>query len=195
MIAYVSGRLTEKYPTHVVVECNGIGYHLNISLHTYSNLPESEAVKLYTHLAIREDAHVLYGFSSDEERVMFRHLISVSGVGASTARAILSGMSPTEVQQAIAGGDVETFKRVKGIGAKSAQRIIVDLKDKLDKEGLILIDNFAGSGNRIRNEALSALSTLGFDRKSAQKVVDELMKKLGENVTVEELVKEALKNF
>lgn len=195
MIAHLNGRLVEKYPTHAVIECGGVGYHVNISLNTFSKLGDRESVKVLTHLVVREDAQILYGFYNTEERTIFRHLISVSGVGAATAMTVLSSMNPDEVQVAIASNDVDAFKRVKGIGAKSAQRIIVDLKDKLEKEGLIISDNFAAPNNTTKIEALSALSTLGFDKKVAGKVLDKYMQQQGEDVSVEDLVKHALKNM
>lgn len=195
MIAHLHGRLVEKYPTYCVVDCNGVGYHVNISLNTFSKLGDSESVKVLTHLVVREDAQILYGFHNEEERSMFRNLVSVSGVGAATALTILSAMTPAEVTQSIAANDVDTFKRVKGIGAKSAQRIIVDLKDKLEKEGLVVMDNFSGSNNTNKNEALSALVTLGFDKRVAGKVLEKCVQEQGSDVGVEELVRFALKNM
>lgn len=193
MITHIQGRLIEKNPAYAIIDCNGVGYYLNISLNTFSKIGTDEFCKLYTHLSIREDAHTLYGFADQEERNVFRLLISVSGVGASTARMILSSLSPAEVQQAIAASDVNTLKNIKGIGAKSAQRIIVDLKDKIGKED-ILPDNVTISGNTIKNEALSALITLGFDKKKADKALDKSMKEVGD-VSVEELIKITLKSL
>lgn len=195
MIAHIDGRLAEKDPTYVVIDCGGVGYHLNITLNTFSKIGDSERLKLITHMVVREDAQILYGFIDYEERAMFRQLISVSGVGASTARVILSSMTPSEVQQAIIAGDASTLKKVKGIGGKSALRIIVDLKDKLEKEGLILNDNFVGSNNTTKNEALSALVTLGFDKRAAEKAVDKLVNETDSDLSVEELIKLALKSF
>jgi Holliday junction DNA helicase RuvA len=195
MIAHIDGRLAEKDPTYVVIDCGGVGYHLNITLNTYSKIGDSERIKLITHMVVREDAQILYGFFDYEERAIFRQLISVSGVGASTARVILSSMTPKEVQQAIVGGDASTLKRVKGIGGKSALRIIVDLKDKLEKEGLIFNDNFVGSNNTTKNEALSALVTLGFDKRAAEKAVDKFLNETDSDLSVEELIKLALKSF
>jgi Holliday junction DNA helicase RuvA len=193
MITHIQGRLTEKNPAYAIIDCNGVGYYINISLNTFSKIGKDEFCKLYTHLSIREDAQTLYGFADQEERSMFRLLISVSGVGANTARMILSSLNPAEVQQAIATSDVNTLKGIKGIGAKSAQRIIVDLTDKIGKED-ILFDNVSVSGNTMRNEALSALITLGFDKKKAEKTLDKSMKEAGE-VSVEELIKITLKNL
>lgn len=189
MIEFLNGRLIEKSPAHCVIECNGVGYYLNVSVNSSSALKE-ESCKIYTHLQVREDAHTLYGFVSLEEREMFRKLISVSGVGATTAQLILSGMTSEEVMHAILGEDVAKFKSVKGIGAKSAQRIIVDLKDKISKEGIQ--GNFSMlSNNTSKEEALSALAALGFVKLSANKVLDKILKN-NPDATTEELVKQAL---
>lgn len=193
MIEFLKGRLAEKNPSYAVIECNGVGYYVNISLNTFSLLADSEMVNLFTHLAIREDAHVLYGFSDKEERTFFRQLISVSGVGASTAQMVLSSLSPGEAISAIANGDVATVQSVKGIGAKTAQRIIIDLKDKVNKiDGAIDISLTAH--NTSRQEALSALFALGFDKNKSTKMVDNLLNSNGE-MPVEELVKLALKKL
>jgi Holliday junction DNA helicase RuvA len=193
MIEFIKGRLVEKNPSFVVVDCQGVGYYLNISLHTFEHIPDQESVQLYTHLAIREDAHVLYGFSDKEERLFFRQLISVSGVGASTAQLVLSSLSPKDAMAAIATGDVRTLQGVKGIGAKTAQRIIIDLKDKIGKfDGSS--DISFGSHNTNRQEALSALFALGFDKNSSTKMVDNLLK-TNADLPVEELVKAALKKL
>lgn len=193
MIEFISGRLVEKNPAYAVIDCNGVGYYLNISLHTFSQLPSDEACKLYTHVAIREDAHTLYGFADHFERQLFRLLISVSGVGASTARVILSSLNPVEVQEAIANADVNLLKSIKGIGAKSAQRIIVDLKDKIAKAENEVDISFQSS-NTTKDEALSALDVLGFNRNAAEKAIDKLLRS-GDSFSVEELVKNALKNL
>lgn len=193
MIEFLKGRLAEKNPSYAVIECNGVGYYVNISLNTFSLLGDGEMVNLFTHLAIREDAHVLYGFSDKEERTFFRQLISVSGVGASTAQMVLSSLSPGEAISAIANGDVATVQSVKGIGAKTAQRIIIDLKDKVNKiDGATDISLTAH--NTSRQEALSALFALGFDKNKSTKMVDNLLKSNGE-MPVEELVKLALKKL
>ncbi|QMU63209.1 MAG: Holliday junction branch migration protein RuvA [Flavobacteriaceae bacterium] len=193
MITQIRGRLVEKSPTYVVVECSGVGYLLHISLNTFSNLPEAEELKLYTHLAIREDAHTLYGFASKTEREIFRLLISVSGVGASIARTMLSSMTPEEIQQAIASDNVAVIQSVKGIGAKTAQRVIVDLKDKILKT--FNIDEVSISQNNTnKDEALSALEVLGFHRKQSEKIVNTILQKSPE-ITVELLIKKALKNL
>lgn len=191
MIDYITGRVTELNPAFTVVECNGIGYSINISLNTYAVLEQADSCRILIHEAIREDAHILYGFADAEERDLFRHLISVSGVGAGTARMVLSSMRPADLRQAITEGDVNIIKAVKGIGLKTAQRIIVDLKDKIGKHtgsGEII----AFSDNTAREEALSALVMLGFARSSAGKAVDNLMKE-DKSLPVEEIVRRALK--
>jgi Holliday junction DNA helicase RuvA len=193
MITHIQGRLIEKNPTDVVIDCNGVGYFINISLHTFSEIPASENVKLFTHLQVREDAHILYGFTSVAEREIFRLLISVSGVGASTARAMLSSLAPNQVLDAIAQNDITTIQSVKGIGAKTAQRVVLDLKDKILKVyGLSAIS--AGTSNTNKNEALSALETLGFNRKLAEKVCDNIVSE-NPQASVEMIIKQALKNL
>ncbi|MAN58535.1 MAG: Holliday junction branch migration protein RuvA [Flavobacteriaceae bacterium] len=193
MITHIEGRLVEKNPTDVVIDCNGVGYFINISLHTFSQLSSSEKLKLYTHLQVREDAHTLYGFVSKAEREIFRMLLSVSGVGAGTARTMLSSLSPEQVRDAIAADDVATIQSVKGIGAKTAQRIILDLKDKILK--LYGLDDVSAvSSNTNKNEALSALETLGFARKQAERVCDKIVKE-NPAASVEEIIKQALKNL
>ncbi|BCY28146.1 Holliday junction branch migration protein RuvA [Flavobacterium okayamense] len=193
MIAHIQGRLVEKTPTDVVIECNGVGYHINISLHTYSLIPDGENLKLFTFLQVREDAHTLYGFIEKQERELFKLLISVSGVGANTARTMLSSLQPTQIIQAIASNDVGTIQGVKGIGAKTAQRVILDLKDKVlkvyDLEDVSVVQN-----NTNKDEALSALEVLGFNRKAAEKVIDKIVKD-APNASVEQLIKQALKNL
>jgi len=193
MITHIKGKLVEKTPTDVVIECNGVGYFINISLHTFSQIPTSENVKLYTHLQVREDALILYGFSGVAEREIFRLLLSVSGIGASIARTMLSSLSPDQVTDAIASEDVTTIQSIKGIGSKTAQRVILDLKDKILKVyGLSGIS--ANSSNTNKNEALSALETLGFARKQIEKVCDKIVM---ENplASVETIIKQALKNL
>lgn len=193
MISHIQGRLVEKNPTHVVIDCNGVGYMLNISLHTYSNIPDTENLKLYTHLQIKEDAHTLYGFSSLAEREIFRLLISVNGVGASIARTMLSSLTPKQVREGIATGDVVLIQSIKGIGAKTAQRVILDLKDKILK--IYDIDEVSTpKDNTSKDEALSALEVLGFAKKQAERVVDKIVKNQPE-ANVETIIKEALKNL
>jgi Holliday junction DNA helicase RuvA len=193
MITHIEGRLVEKNPTDVVIDCNGVGYFINISLHTFSQLSPSEHIKLFTHLQVREDAHILYGFASRAEREIFRMLLSVTGVGASTARTMLSSLTPEQVREAIAAEDVATIQSVKGIGAKTAQRVILDLKDKILK--LYGLDDVSPvSSNTNKNEALSALETLGFAHKQAERVCDKIVKE-NPAASVEELIKLALKNL
>lgn len=193
MIHHLQGKLVEKNPTDLVIDCNGVGYFVNISLHTFAQLPKEEVIFLYTHLQVREDAHILYGFASKIEREIFRLLISVSGVGTSTARAMLSSLSPQQVMEAISSEDVNIIQSVKGIGAKTAQRVLLDLKDKIIKiYGIEAISPISSNTNK--NEALSALETLGFARKQAEKVCNAIVKNSPE-ATVEEIIKLALKNL
>ena len=193
MITHLKGKLIEKNPTNIVVDCNGVGYSVNISLHTFSQLPSGENVKLFIHLQVREDSHTLFGFSSKVEREVFRLLISVSGIGASIARTMLSTLSPEQVMEAITQNNIAVIQSVKGIGAKTAQRVVLDLKDKiikiygLDEVSLV-------SSNTKRNEALSALETLGFARKQVEKVCDDIVNK-NPNASVETIIKQALKNL
>lgn len=194
MIAYVKGELAEKTPSYVVVDCHGMGYLLQISLHTYAQLPHTGTVLLHTELIVREDAQILFGFAGTEERTLFRHLISVSGVGPNTARMILSSMSPDEISQAIVNNNVGVLQSIKGIGAKSAQRIVLDLKDKLQKEGIQTVEILGGTDNTTRQEALSALVMLGYNKATAQKTIAQILKKSGaQTMSVEQLIKEALK--
>lgn len=193
MLDYLSGKLVEKHPTHLVLECGGVGYFLNISLNTYSAIPDAENLKVYTHLQIREDAHTLFGFYTLAEREVFRLLISVSGVGSSTARTMLSSMTPAQVRDAIASEDVVAIKAVKGIGAKTAQRVILDLRDKVLK--VYDLDEVSPRPNNTnKEEALSALEVLGFARKSAEKVVDAALRQ-DPSLSVEGIIKSALKNL
>jgi Holliday junction DNA helicase RuvA len=193
MITHLEGRLVEKNPTDVVIDCNGVGYFINISLHTFSQIPDGENIKLYTYLQVREDAHSLYGFSSKVEREIFKLLISVSGIGANTARTMLSSLTPDQVKEGIASEDVALIQSVKGIGAKTAQRVIIDLKDKVLKvygmDELSLIPN-----NTHKDEALSALEVLGFNKKQSEKVIDRILK-TQPDALVEQIIKEALKNL
>ena len=193
MITHIQGKMIEKNPDHVVVECNGLGYHVNISLQTFSNIPDQENLKLYTHLVIREDAHILFGFYSKTEREIFKMLISVSGVGPSIAITMLSSMDTQEIQQAIGSEDVSKIQSVKGIGLKTAQRVIVDLKDKILKSYEISED-LSVSNNTIKIEALSALEVLGFSRKKIEKVIQVILQN-SPDISLEELIKQALKNL
>jgi Holliday junction DNA helicase RuvA len=193
MITHIRGKLVEKNPTFAVIETNGVGYWLNISLNTYSQLPDNEFVILYTHLSIKEDAHTLYGFINKTEREIFRLLISVSGVGPSIARTMLSSMTTDEIQQAIASNNVSVIQSVKGIGVKTAQRVLVDLRDKISKTYAI-DEVYVSQSNTIKNEALSALEVLGFNKKQIEKVVDKILLE-DKNLSVEVLIKNALKNL
>ncbi len=193
MIHHLKGQLVEKNPTYVVIDCNGVGYSVNISLNTFSLLPDSEAINLYTYLHVKEDSHTLYGFAEKSEREIFKLLISVSGVGTSTARTMLSSLHPREVTEAIASENVATIQSVKGIGAKTAQRVILDLKDKVLK---VMGDDevFASQSNTNKEEALSALEILGYNRRQAGKVVEKILKEEPES-TVESIIKLALKKL
>ncbi len=193
MITHIQGRLVEKHPTGVVIDCNGVGYYLQITLQTYSQLPDSENVMLYTHLQVREDAHTLYGFLTRSEREVFRLLISVSGVGAATARTMLSSLTPQEIVEAIAQNDLNVLKSAKGIGVKTAQRMVLDLKDKVLKI-YDLEEVSATSNNTNKDEALSALETLGFARKQAEKVCNQVIKE-HPDATAESIIKLALKKL
>jgi len=194
MIHHIKGRLVEKAPTHAVVEAGGVGYFLNISLITFSKLGNEENCTLYTHLSIKEDAHTLYGFAEKSEREIFRQLISVNGVGASTARVMLSSLTAEEITTAILTGDETALKSIKGIGLKTAQRIIVDLKDKLGKVEGVEQNILTFANNTTRDEALSALLALGFTKNSVEKVLNKVLKSQPE-LDIEGLIKEALKNL
>lgn len=195
MITHIKGKLVEKTPTYAVIDCNGVGYLIHISVNTFSKLGDDETVMLYTHFAVREDAQVLYGFADQEERRLFRHLISVSGVGPATARMVLSSMSPEELVQYVVSANVMAIQKVKGIGAKSAQRIIIDLRDKLAKEGIISSgspDSFS-LDNKTLEDALSALLMLGFAKNAVEKAIGQVVKTEGSELSVEDLVKASLK--
>lgn len=189
MIAHLNGRLVEKSPTHVIVECGGVGYFVKISLNTFSRLGTNENIKIFTQLQVREDAHTLYGFHSIKEREMFNHLISVSGIGANTGILMLSALTPDEIAAGIVGEDVDLIKSIKGIGAKTAQRVIVDLKDKVAKADFGT-ENVLFVNNTNQNDALTALLSLGFDKNRAEKA---LKKVATDDQSVEELIKQALK--
>lgn len=196
MIAFLKGRLVHRDPTHVVIDVNGVGYQANISLQTYSDIKEQESIHLFTHLSIREDAHVLFGFSTESEKKLFQQLVSVNGVGPSTAIVMLSYMNSNELKTAIVREDAVALQSIKGIGGKTAQRVIIELKDKLKKEtwedSQPVIS--MGAHNTIRKEALSALLTLGLPKAAAEKSVDAVLKKSGNTITLEDLVKQSLKN-
>ena len=193
MITHIRGKLIEKNPNNAIIECNGIGYILPISLQTFSNIPDKENIKLHTHLIIREDAQILYGFWEKIEREIFKLLISVSGVGPSTAITMLSSMNTKEIQHAIASENVEKIKSVKGIGIKTAQRVIVDLKDKILKTYDISEELSIGN-NTIKNEALSALEVLGFTRKKVDNIIQVILQD-SPDIKLEELIKRGLKNL
>ncbi len=193
MIAHIQGKLTEKTPTEVIIDCGGVGYHINISLHTYSLLPASDNIKLFTYLQVKEDAHTLFGFVEKSEREIFKMLLSVSGIGASIARTMLSSLEPKQIIQALANGDVGAIQSIKGIGGKTAQRAILDLKDKVLK--LYDLDQVSmAPSNTNKDEALSALEVLGFNKKLAEKSVEKIVKEMPD-ATVETIIKQALKNL
>ena len=189
MITQIKGRLVEKSPTELVVDCNGVGYSINISLYTFSQLNDEENIKLFTHLIVKEDSHTLFGFSTKSERELFKLLISVSGVGASTARTMLSSLTPVEIISSINNEDVNSVQSIKGIGSKTAQRIILELKDKVlslesDDTQIQMISKDA-------DEAITALEVLGYSRKQTSKIVNQI-KTENHGITVESLIKKAL---
>ena len=193
MIAFLKGRLVEKTPTDIIIDCNGIGYQVHISLHSYSLIKDQEAIQIYTYLQIKEDAYTLYGFIEKIERELFKLLISVSGIGGNTARNMLSYITPKELIQAIAAGDVKTIQSVKGIGLKTAQRVIIDLQEKVQK--LYGVEELSVAVNNTNaEEALSALEVLGFVRKATEKVVKKIVAQ-DPQATVEQIIKSALKSL
>lgn len=193
MYEYIKGKLVEAEPTYAVVDCGGVGYGISISVNTYSKIAAESEVCLFTHLIVREDAHLLYGFYSKEERALFRQLISVSGIGANTASIMLSSMTVGEIVGAISTGNDEAIRRVKGIGAKTAQRVIIELRDKVLSGGAV--ESVAPAVGAAREEALSALVMLGFVKVQASKVLDKIIAGGGGSMTVEELIKLALKQL
>ena len=200
MIEFLSGRMVEKAPTHVVLDCNGVGYLVNISLFTFEQLPKDENYKLIIHYAVSVDVrsgasnHVLYGFTSAIERTFFRLLITISGISASTARMVLSSLSPSDIQNAILLENVGAFKSIKGIGPKMAQKIVTDLKDKIDKvDETSQLSTFLNNTNQ--SEALSALIALGFDRNKSRKTISKIIETEGAEMSVEQLIKLALKHL
>lgn len=193
MYAYLNGKLAYKAPTHVIMDVGGVGYHVHISLHTFSQIKDREQCKLYISFQVREDAHTLFGFADEGERRLFEHLISVSGIGPNTGRMILSSITPEEIQSAIIQGNVPLIQRIKGIGPKTAQRMVLELQDKLKKQGpdaLIAVH----TQQSVPEEALSALVMLGFVRSQAEKVLAGIIR-IEPNLTVEALIKEALKKL
>lgn len=197
MIYHLNGRLIEKHPTHVVIECGGVGYLVSISLTTFEALPDDETIFLNIHMVVREDSQTLYGFATKEERSMFLLLISVSGVGANTARLILSAMDSATASEVIASGDVDAMKKVKGIGAKTAQRIIIDLRDKVGVStgGGGVKSEISFQHNTVKNEALMALTTLGFDKSRVEKTLEQLLDKADNDYSLEALIKQALQKL
>ncbi|MDY0099442.1 MAG: Holliday junction branch migration protein RuvA [Bacteroidales bacterium] len=194
MIDYIKGNIAELTPAFLIIETGGVGYFVSISLSTYSKLEGNKEFKLLVHEVIREDSHQLFGFADSEERDIFRLLISVSGVGAGTARVMLSSLTPGEVERAILGSEVNVLQGVKGIGSKTAQRIIVDLKDKVGKQLSGTGEIFTFKDNTNREEALSALVMLGFSKGAVAKVLDKVIRE-EKNLSVEDLIKKALKNL
>lgn len=196
MFAYIEGKLAHKEPAYVIIDINGVGYQIKISLNTYVAIKDLDKVKLQTYLHIKEDAHTLFGFTNIQEKEIFLSLISISGVGPGTALMITSSLTAAELRKAIVNEDVNTIQKIKGIGAKTAQRIIIELKDKLVKEGVTGDDLIVNPQyNTIRTEALTALTTLGISKNIAEKSIDSILKSSSNSITLEELIKQALKRF
>lgn len=194
MITHLQGILAEKSPTFVVIDCNGVGYLVHISLYTYEKITEKQPIKLYTYLQVKEDSHTLFGFYDRSEREIFTQLLSVSGVGASTARVMLSSLSPSQIRDAIVNGDHRTIQSVKGIGNKTAQRIVLDLREKMLKLEGIEATSETSSANTHKEEALSALEVLGYPRKSTEKIVQKIIQ-TSQEISVENIIKQALKSL
>jgi Holliday junction DNA helicase RuvA len=194
MYDYIDGKLAFKSAAYVVIDAGGVGYHINISVHTYSQLTANERCKLFVWLHVKEDAHTLYGFADEGERKLFLHLVSISGIGPNTARMMLSSITPEEIKTAIVQGNVSVIQRIKGIGPKSAQRVILELQDKLKKEGPDTLTVIPGI-KTVKEEALSALVMLGFARNVAEKVLEQEISKNSGVLTVEQLIKFALKSL
>jgi len=196
MIAYLHGKLAHKDPAYVIIDVGGVGYEVKVSLQTFGALPNvGDACKIYTYQQIREDAHTLYGFAEPTEKALFLDLVSVSGVGSATALIMLSSLSSPEIKQAIVNEDVKLIQTIKGIGGKTAQRVIIDLKDKIKKEGLVAPQPniFMPTNSQVRTEAIAALVMLGIPKPTAEKSVDTILKREGDQVTVEQLIKMALR--
>src|SRR5690606_35828468 len=193
MYEYLNGKLAYKAPTHVVLDVGGVGYHVHISLHTYSQIKDNEQCRLFISFQVREDAHTLFGFAEEGERRLFEHLISVSGIGPNTGRMILSSITPEEIQSAIIQGNVSLIQRIKGIGPKTAQRMVLELQDKLKKQGPDAL-TVVHRQQSVPDEALSALIMLGFARAQAEKVLAGVLQG-NPSLTVETLIKEALKKL
>jgi holliday junction DNA helicase RuvA len=198
MIAYLKGKLAYKDPTYVIIDVNGIGYEVKISLNTYSKIKDEEQILLLTYLHVKEDAQILFGFKEETEKKLFLLLISISGVGPNTGLMILSSLPPEELEYAIGQGDHQTIQRVKGVGAKTAQRIVLELKDKIKKdilgESAPMGSGFMSSSNKIKKEALLALITLGFPKATAEKNIEKTLKKTGPDISLEDLIKASLKS-
>lgn len=194
MYAYIDGKLTFKNPAYVVIEAGGIGYQINISLNTYIILGDTERCKLYTWMHYKEDSQTLYGFAEEGERRLFLHLISVTGIGPNTGRMILSSITPLEIQAAIVKADLPLIQKIKGLGAKTAQRLVLELQDKLKKEGVDTLISMP-EHNTVKDEALSALVMLGFAKQTAEKTIDQILKTTEGTLSVEQLIKQALKNL
>lgn len=194
MYDYFNGKLVSKAPTHVILDVGGIGYHIHISLTTFSQIKDLESCKLYISFQVREDSQMLYGFATEGERQLFNHLISVSGIGPNTGRMMLSSITPEEIQSAIINGQVQVIQKIKGIGPKSAQRVILELQDKLKKQGPDTLIPLAVTKQSVPEEALSALVMLGFGKPQAEKVLNSLVASEPEQ-TVEQLIKGALKRL
>jgi Holliday junction DNA helicase RuvA len=194
MYAYIKGKIADMSPTHVVLDAHGVGYFLNISLYTYQLIAGKPDVLLYVHLIVREDAHILHGFFDEDEKSLFLHLVSVSGVGPNTARTILSYATPAEIRQLIASGQAGLIQKIKGIGPKTAQRIVVELKDKMLGKNVNLTPQSIGSGNNLREEALAALAVLGYARAQSEKVVDKIII-ASQGIKLEDLIRAALKSL
>lgn len=194
MIEFLNGRLIEKNPAYSVIECNGVGYYVNISLQTFEKMGTSESCKLFIHMVVREDAHSLFGFAEPQERQLFRNLISVSGIGPNTARIILSSYKSEDIFVAIANDNIDLLKSIKGIGVKTAQRIVIDLKDKVAKD-LPQLEISSLQDNTTKDEALSALAVLGFDRNRSMKVLQKIYSGNSSELSVEQVLKEALRQL
>jgi Holliday junction DNA helicase RuvA len=198
MIAYLKGKLAYKDPTYVIIDINGVGYQVKISLNTYTAIKDEEQILLLTYLSVKEDSHTLYGFKEEAEKKMFMDLISISGVGPNTGLMVLSSLSSDELEHAIVTGDHPTIQRVKGIGAKTAQRIVLELKDKVKKDsyqdGSKMATGFMNNSNKIKQEALQALMTLGFTKAAAEKNIESIIKKSGPEISLEDLIKASLKS-
>lgn len=195
MIAYLKGKLVHKEPTHIVIDVGGIGYQASISFNTFSEIKDKEDIRISTYLHVREDAHILFAFATDAEKAMFLNLISVNGVGPNTAMMVLSSLTPAELKSAILREDAATLQAVKGIGGKTALRLILELKDKLRKSQGDEPSTITGMvNNTMRQEALTALMTLGIVRAAAEKSIDTVLRKSGNTISLEDLVKQALKN-